>query len=588
RTLAHRPIEARPSSRIYLVQKFTRRHRGLVAGVVATFATLVAGTVVALLFARRAQRASAVATTQSELARENEARAINGTLQAAQILLDAGKERDALAQLRLVPEQARGVAWRLLERAVPLVIDGTPTVWRFLDDEHLVGVQRDLPSDQTFSKASSVVLYSLVEQRAIRELFPGLGIWGIYRPASSGIVVATTNEMAGNEVLLLDLEREVILERGPIWRSENPVDSTRSPETSDDGRTILWYTSASEAEIRVDGEVVRVVRDLGGFEAAHLDPDGKLLVVNRTAEVSVLDVSSGAVRFRYAFAADRGASGIPVRGGVLLHNGGEDCLSSVRQDSSIPHVWRRFELGDHAAPVEPADPFAPVFVSPVTFRHHEVSHPRDGRFCAASEGNGAFLASTETGAPLPFAVLEKNPAGGSWLPFDEGVAQAVEVSPSGRRLALTGSLAQTKIVELDPRDSLPEFDPRGLKLRGHTNPKGQPGRGWIYHLAVSNDGSLIASAAPEDLHIRVWDTRTGECLATLERHCDPVTSTNPGSWEALMAFRADDEHLLVTTPFGTKGLCLVDWNLVTGEVALLADPLPIDASHLLLLDRFIE
>ncbi|MEQ1895195.1 MAG: hypothetical protein ABL998_21865, partial [Planctomycetota bacterium] len=46
--------------------------------------------------------------------------------------------------------------------------------------------------------------------------------------------------------------------------------------------------------------------------------------------------------------------------------------------------------------------------------------------------------------------------------------------------------------------------------------------------------------------------------------------------------------LLVTTPFGTKGLCLVDWNLVTGEVALLADPLPVDASHLLLLDRFIE
>jgi len=583
RFLRHEPIQARPASRTYLIQKFARRHRALVGGTLATLLTMAAGTAAALVFAEQARQ-------QRDLASTNEQRAINGLLQSAQILLDAGKERDALTQLRLVPEQARGVAWRLLERAMPLVIDETPITWRFLDDEHLVGVQRDLPSDHSVSKSSCVVLYSLVEQRTIRELFPGIGNWGILRPASSGIVAATTNEMAGNEVLLLDLEREVILERGPIWRGKNPVDSTRYPETSDDGRTILWYTSASEAEVRVDGAVVRVVRDLGGLEAAHLGPDGKLLVVNRKAEVSVLDVTSGAVRFRYAFAADRDASGIPVRGGVLLHNGRDDCLSSARQDSSIPHVWRRFELEDGAAPVEPADPFAPMFVSPGTFRHREVSYPRDGRFCAAplmdGNGEGAFLASTETGAPLPFAVLEKNPAGGSWLPFDDGMAQAVEVSPSGRRLAITGSLAQTKIVELDPRDSLPEFDPRGLKLRGHTNPEGRSG--WIYHLAVSNDGSLIASAAPEDLHIRVWDTRTGECLATLERHCDPVASTNPGSWEALMAFRADDEHLLVTTPFGTKGLCLVDWNLVTGEVALLADPLPVDASHLLLLDRFIE
>ncbi len=602
RHLAHRPIEARPPSRMYLVRKFTRRHRGLVAGTLTALFALLAGGIAAWIEAHRARDQRDLALASEERASASESQALNGLLQSAQILLDACRERDALTQLRLVPEKARGVAWRFLDRAVPFVIDETPGYWLFVDDEHMVGVRRDLPTDHSNMKRSSLLLYSLVEHRTVRELFPRIGIYRIQRAASCGLVIAVTIDDTGHQdnVLLLDLEREAVLEKGPVWtlRGSVPVPAgekgageirevffDRYPETSDDGRTILWYTSASEAEIRVDGKVVRVVRDLGLFEAAHLGPDGKLLVVNRRAEVSALDVTSGAVRFHYAFAADPGASGIPVRGGVLLHSALEDYSFSARQ------VWRRFELEDGAAPVEPADPFATGFVSPVTFPHRAISYPRDGRFCTASPAyrtGGAFLASTETGAPLPFAVLEKHPEGASWLPFDDGMAQLVDVSPSGCRLAVYGGLAQTKIVELDPRDSLPEFDPRALTLRGHTNPEGKPGSGWIYHLAVSNDGSLIASAAPEDLHIRVWDTRTGECIATLERHCDPVAVTNPGSWEALMAFRADDEHLLVTTPFGAKGLCLVDWNLLTGEVAQLADPLPIDASHLLLLDRFIE
>lgn len=56
RYLAHQPIDARPPSRFYLVKKFTRRHRGLVAGVVATLLVAILGTVVSMSFALEAMR----------------------------------------------------------------------------------------------------------------------------------------------------------------------------------------------------------------------------------------------------------------------------------------------------------------------------------------------------------------------------------------------------------------------------------------------------------------------------------------------------------------------------------------------------
>jgi serine/threonine protein kinase len=49
RHLAHEPILARQPSAIYQLEKFARRHRGLVAGMVATGLALAAGLVAALL-----------------------------------------------------------------------------------------------------------------------------------------------------------------------------------------------------------------------------------------------------------------------------------------------------------------------------------------------------------------------------------------------------------------------------------------------------------------------------------------------------------------------------------------------------------
>jgi tetratricopeptide (TPR) repeat protein/tRNA A-37 threonylcarbamoyl transferase component Bud32 len=64
RYLAHEPIQARPSSRIYRMQKFTRRHRGLVFGTAATILVLVLGVIGTTTFALR----SAASETRTQRA----------------------------------------------------------------------------------------------------------------------------------------------------------------------------------------------------------------------------------------------------------------------------------------------------------------------------------------------------------------------------------------------------------------------------------------------------------------------------------------------------------------------------------------
>jgi serine/threonine protein kinase len=585
RHLSHQPIEARPASTVYQLKKFARRNKALVGGVLATLVAAIVGVVVSLVFAGQARE-------QRNVAIVNANKASNGILQSAAILTEVDRKLDAIKQLRLVPEEMRGVAWRLLDRGLPHVVDGPPGRWLFKDDEHIV---------PNFRRATPV--YSLLEQRTIQELASPV-IGDVIQVSRSGIAtVRTRMELSVEfEIQFVDLQRGIVLDHSSDFpfNAELTVPTgregagrrieelhTRWPDLSQDGRVIVCYTSSSAAEVRVDGTIVRVVEGLGPQEMVRIGPDGRLLVENRCDKVTVTDIESGELRFRYSFDPGAAASGRPVRGGVLLYNGPDHQYNGMNYKGRS--VWRRFEIEEDVALVEPDDPFATGYVCPTTDAIH-FSYSLDGRTIAVTGllRQGAFIASTETGAALDLGVLTTHSSGApGWLPF-HGRGMGVDLSPSGRRLVLHSNGAQAHIIELDPREDVPGFDPRGLRLRGHSNARRAPGSGWIYHVAVSADGSLVASSAPQDPYVRVWDARTGEELATIARDVGHLSEENSGSWECLMAFGSDDQRLFLTTPYDDKGLCIVDWNLVTGEISLPVSSEPRDQSHLLLLDRFIE
>ncbi|MBL8736626.1 MAG: serine/threonine protein kinase, partial [Planctomycetes bacterium] len=92
RFLAHQPIEARPPTASYLVARFARRHRGLVAGAVLATLALVVGTTLSVRWALHAERAEADARTQATLARTAETAAVQQSALAQQAATRANEE----------------------------------------------------------------------------------------------------------------------------------------------------------------------------------------------------------------------------------------------------------------------------------------------------------------------------------------------------------------------------------------------------------------------------------------------------------------------------------------------------------------
>src|SRR5690606_13772530 len=77
--LHDQPISARPATTIYQAVKFTRRHRGLVLGLAATFLALIVGLVVSLAYYSKSEtaRISAEASGAAEVRARQRADSIN-------------------------------------------------------------------------------------------------------------------------------------------------------------------------------------------------------------------------------------------------------------------------------------------------------------------------------------------------------------------------------------------------------------------------------------------------------------------------------------------------------------------------------
>jgi WD40 repeat protein len=144
-------ILARPTSALYQLRKFTRRHKALVAGASGIFAALLLGTVVSILFAlRAAENARAAnkyaraadanaraADLNARVAKEGE-RAANyqsyrARIAAAVAALSHHDVIDAASQLAEAPEEFRGWEWRHLRTR----LDDSTAVFPATAGEHL-------------------------------------------------------------------------------------------------------------------------------------------------------------------------------------------------------------------------------------------------------------------------------------------------------------------------------------------------------------------------------------------------------------------------------------------------------------------
>jgi WD40 repeat protein/predicted Ser/Thr protein kinase len=459
--LNHEPIRARPTSALYHLRKFARRHKALVGAVLGVATALAAGTVVSVLYAVRADHNARAAVENARQANENERRALYQTylarLAAATAALSHHDVADAARQLKAAPRELRGWEWRHLHAR--------------LDDSTAV-----LPAGPVFRRGSwGFCLAAFTRDALVVTDEEGRRISSIpVQNAPRGPkVVHFVDDTTWLAAEVLDPPAGVIR----IWESTGRDRLVRLPpgrsaavlHFSPDGKRVAvlqgdrWTISI--CDVSTGRETAHLAWDASNFNVMTFSEDGRrLAVVADSPVVSVWDTDTGRVVAKLRTHRAR------VRG-VAFHPRGDRLLTGS-PDGTV----RQWDLRSGG----------------------EVQPPYNGH-----EGEVRALAYSPDGQRVASAGVDRTvrlwqAEGGQEEAVLHGHTRSVvglAFSRDGRRLA-SWQDDGARLWDTGPHATLPV-------LRGHTN--------YVYPVAFTADGRLIASGS-WDGSVRLWDAATGQSV----------------------------------------------------------------------------
>lgn len=543
RYLSHRPVLARPTTRAYRAHKFVQRNRLLVGGVVATTLALVAGTVVATVFGIGQSQARVIADEQRQLARQKELEAAGGVISGAIVLSEIEQPWAARQQLGTVRHELRGWEWNHVSLNLPWVIDSSgrnapednPTMrinMPWISDHEIFSVSRD-----TFK---SYVLDVLTETwEPLPSTTPDIERFPRWRGEVPEHVMVNLQD---GRFGLLNARTGVFLEKGVVPEG---MESTEFPRTvSDDGRAIIHRDySAAILWGYLDGN------QTFAMESGHTNPPEMNWNMSE-----FVGKSATAVISRWATATE----------GASLF------VFDVQTGEQLGHI----DFGSSHGPNLRVAPDQSVYCIHRSRMGIEVRSLPNFELIRVIDLAGLLpmgLAMSPDGSRLATVVGNPYPDRGesSLRIIDTHSEQTIyeasigaerfrrdpQFSPDGMLLAARA--ANTQDIWL-----IDTYEQNGFEsittLNGHNS--------WIYQLAISPDGSLLASAAP-DGDILIWDLNLGTPLARVDRFSDAsnqlVTAHN---MDAPLLFDPDGDELVfgeIDPESLTRGLTRLD--LHTGE-----------------------
>ncbi len=516
RFLDDRPILARPPTRAYRAGKFVARNRALVGGTATTVLTLLVGVAVAVALALGEQQARHEAEAQTRHARESEFGAIRGLLDGADALAEAGRMWQAARQVQAVAPRSRGWEWRHRALSLPWVIRidesastndeypihgpgawSGPTFRRWIGPRTLAVTGDGLSRLFTWNVSTGTAQVASLASPAWRHIVPQRGM---LEASQSGVPVLLEDRRTG----MLDPTTGAFTP----WKLRLPPESIRKNEgvlsVSHDARYFVWSSAATIEIFLADGTLVYSEHS-GAPDSASMhwirpqfDPTGRFIVLVRWSSAIIVDTQTWEKTAQRDFPGLQITTAISHDGSVLFVNS----VSEGVHKFSLPDLTPLGRLGEHTGRTQ-------WVVSSPLGEELLVTYPDEWLI-------RIFDVDSE-------AVIAEYPTGASHL------SDAPEYSTDARL-----------ILVHSPHDHWPwlidrqESDSAITRLEGHDS--------WIYQLAVSPDGSLLASAAPQG-DIILWDVHANRLLARIPRYCSTSYSVTGVNMDAPLMFDTTGEHL---------------------------------------------
>ncbi len=454
RWLRDEPIVARPSSAMYQIRKFARRHKALVTAIGVIFAVMLAATIVSLRLAALARDAREVARLEADVAR----------IAAAASFIDGGDPAPARATLGAILPQRRNWEWRF----------------------HAARLDQSMA---TFDLGESVTSARFIE--AGREIIAATasGVVARWSIDGGGPPARLQLDAGTSSRIVLDHEgRFAAAVTGggrmlAVWSAEDgrrvaEHEVGTSPNTMVHRARLAFDPSAAPAVGRIaatrgDHQTFLVgggrepVRLQGGVLGVAFSRDGRSVAASWADGLGYFDADSGGPILRVSR---------PNEGEFLPIEfiGGSD----------------RLALGGRKR-VFIFDPDQPDALP--ALRGHAGAVTAIG-----ADPSGRRLATGATDTTVRLWDLEtRSPTG--ILCGHEGAILDVEISSDGERVLSASVDGTVRLWSREPQD-------RVTVLRGHTS--------YVYPVAFGADGKRIYSGG-WDGDVRVWDADGGECIAAI-------------------------------------------------------------------------
>ncbi|MFI4897677.1 MAG: WD40 repeat domain-containing serine/threonine protein kinase [Phycisphaerales bacterium JB059] len=482
RHLAKKTILARKPSWTYRSSKFVQRNKVVVAATLVVATTIITGIIIASAFALESQRARLTAENERTNAQLREVDSIRGVLTSASLLNERDQPWEAVRQLHSIPPPRRNWEWRHQALSLPWVIEHgrertaddslQPEQYaHFVDDTRLIAYVPDTPQAWLHDTATNTRTTIPIGNLEISRVTD-------WKNAPPGRVAVNLTDARTGEL-------DTSTGRFTPWAFS--LDSLGDHDLyprfypAPDPRTVVAWVGTL-LQIFVDGdEVFRL--DSGtddppgmNWHRPEFSTDGRWIYLaswGAGGEIITVDTRTWTVHARAASSA---------YGPWLVLSRDGDRLYSHTVEAGI-EVFSTPDL----RPLDPID-------------------ADDGwtwgvALAPASERIAAFF--VDKGVLRVYDALDHRQL------FERsmgGVNQNafLDFSHDGRLIAaLTPQLRMSWIV-----DTTRPAAPTATPLEGH--------RSWIYQLAVSPDGSLLASAAPEG-DVLLWDLCASRLLARVPR-----------------------------------------------------------------------